>query len=139
MVFEAVQPVRVTPMEAFQKRAKAGTFHANQCRDYGTQVVGAVKPGKGGTTQDGYPLFNTVAEAVRQTGANASLVFVPASGAADAIMEAAAAVESFTSPRSWSFAMLGIHEYLKAFPGDLRMQRLLQSLGQRLMGEFGAP
>src|SRR5437762_8077788 len=72
-----------------QGLGKAGTFHANQCRDYGTQVVGAVKPGKGGTTQEGYPLFNSVAEAVQKTGANASMVFVPPAGAADAIMEAA--------------------------------------------------
>src|SRR5271157_193092 len=72
-----------------QGLGKAGTFHANQCRDYGTQIVGAVKPGKGGTTQEGYPLFNTVAEAVRKTGANASMIFVPPAGAADAIMEAA--------------------------------------------------
>src|SRR5918912_4444330 len=72
-----------------QGLGKAGTFHATQCRDYGTQVVGGVKPGKGGTTQDGFPLFNTVAEAVAKTGANASMVFVPPAGAADAILEAA--------------------------------------------------
>src|SRR5947199_9491274 len=72
-----------------QGLGKAGTFHATQCRDYGTQVVGAVKPGKGGTTQDGFPLFNTVAEAVRKTGANATMIFVPPPGAADAIVEAA--------------------------------------------------
>src|SRR5215467_6567927 len=72
-----------------QGLGKAGTFHANQCRDYGTRIVGAVKPGKGGTVQEAYPLFNTVAEAVRQTGANASMIFVPPPAAADAIMEAA--------------------------------------------------
>jgi succinyl-CoA synthetase alpha subunit len=72
-----------------QGLGKAGTFHATQCRDYGTQVVGAVKPGKGGTTQDGFPLFNTVAEAVRKTGANATMIFVPPPAAADAILEAA--------------------------------------------------
>ena len=72
-----------------QGLGKAGTFHAQQCREYGTQIVGAVKPGKGGTVQDGFPLFNTVAEAVPKTGANASMVFVPPAGAADAIMEAA--------------------------------------------------
>jgi succinyl-CoA synthetase alpha subunit len=68
---------------------KAGTFHAQQCRDYGTQVVGGVVPGKGGTTKEGFPLFNTVAEAVAKTGGNASMVFVPPPAAADAIMEAA--------------------------------------------------
>jgi succinyl-CoA synthetase alpha subunit len=72
-----------------QGLGKAGTFHANQCRDYGTQIVGAVKPGTGGTVKEGYPLFNTVAEAVAKTGANASMVFVPPPAAADAIMEAA--------------------------------------------------
>jgi succinyl-CoA synthetase alpha subunit len=68
---------------------KAGTFHTTQCRDYGTQVVGGVVPGKGGTTKEGFPLFNTVAEAVQKTGANATMVFVPPPAAADAIMEAA--------------------------------------------------
>src|SRR5947209_12026271 len=72
-----------------QGMGKAGTFHAQQCRDYGTQIVGGVAPGKGGTTKEGFPLFNTVAEAVRKTEANASMVFVPPPGAADAIMEAA--------------------------------------------------
>jgi succinyl-CoA synthetase alpha subunit len=68
---------------------KAGLFHSQQCREYGTQIVGGVSPGKGGTTKDGFPQFNTVAEAVRKTGANASMVFVPPPAAADAIMEAA--------------------------------------------------
>src|SRR5438105_6681778 len=72
-----------------QGMGKAGTFHALQCRDYGTQVVGGVVPGKGGTKKEGFPLFNTVAEAVRQTGANATMIFVPPPGAADAILEAA--------------------------------------------------
>jgi succinyl-CoA synthetase alpha subunit len=72
-----------------QGMGKAGTFHAIQCRDYGTQMVGGVVPGKGGTTKEGFPLFNTVAEAVRKTGANATMIFVPAAVAADAIMEAA--------------------------------------------------
>jgi succinyl-CoA synthetase alpha subunit len=72
-----------------QGMGKAGTYHAKLCRDYGTQVVGGVVPGKGGTTKEGFPLFNTVAEAVRKTGANASMIFVPPAGAADAILEAA--------------------------------------------------
>ncbi len=73
----------------FQGLGKVGTFHALQCRDYGTQVVGGIAPGKGGTVKEGIPLFNSVAEAVRKTGANATAVFVPPPAAADAIMEAA--------------------------------------------------
>src|SRR5713101_8484644 len=72
-----------------QGMGKAGLFHAQQCRDYGTTIVGGISPGKGGTTKEGFPQFNTVAEAVRKTGCNATVVFVPPPGAADAIMEAA--------------------------------------------------
>jgi len=72
-----------------QGMGKHGTFHAMGCRDYGTNVVGGVTPGKGGTSVEGFPLFDTVAEAVRRTGANVSVVFVPPAGAADAIIEAA--------------------------------------------------
>ncbi|MGE3805601.1 MAG: CoA-binding protein, partial [Gemmataceae bacterium] len=72
-----------------QGMGKTGTFHSIQCREYGTQIVGGVVPGKGGTTKDGFPLFNTVAEAVSKTGADASMVFVPPPAAADAILEAA--------------------------------------------------
>ena len=67
---------------------REGTYHALQCRQYGTQVVAGVTPGKGGTIHEGIPVFHTVAEAVRETGANASLIFVPPPFAADAILEA---------------------------------------------------
>jgi len=68
---------------------REGTFHARQAAVYGTTVVGGVTPGKGGTTHEGWPVFNTVAECVKATGANASVIFVPPPGGADAILEAA--------------------------------------------------
>ena len=72
-----------------QGMGKHGTFHAIGCRDYGTNVVGGMTPGKGGTVTEGFPIFDCVEEAVRKTGANVTMVFVPPPGAADAIMEAA--------------------------------------------------
>jgi succinyl-CoA synthetase alpha subunit len=70
---------------------KEGAFHAARCKEYGTQVVGGVTPGKGGTTHEGFPVWNTVADCVKATGADCALIFVPPAGAADAIMESAAA------------------------------------------------
>ena len=70
---------------------KEGAFHAARCKEYGTAVVGGVTPGKGGTTHEGFAVWNTVEEAVRQEGANCALIFVPPPAAADAIMESAAA------------------------------------------------
>src|SRR3954447_8232644 len=70
---------------------REGTFHAKAAQAYGTNVVGGVTPGKGGTTHEGWPVFNTVAECVKATGANASVIFVPPPGGADAILEAAGA------------------------------------------------
>jgi succinyl-CoA synthetase alpha subunit len=68
---------------------REGSFHAKQAAAYGTTVVGGVTPGKGGTTHEGWPIFDTVHDAVKQTGANASVIFVPPPFAADAVMEAA--------------------------------------------------
>ena len=66
---------------------REGSFHAGRNKDYGTKLVAGVTPGKGGTDVDGVPVFDTVAEAVKETGANTSMVFVPARFAADAVME----------------------------------------------------
>jgi succinyl-CoA synthetase alpha subunit len=68
---------------------REGTFHAIQCRDYGTKIVGGVTPGKGGTTHEGFAVFNNVREARQKEGANCSLIFVPPPFAADAVMESA--------------------------------------------------
>jgi len=70
---------------------KEGSFHTQQCKAYGTNVVAGITPGKGGTSYEGIPIFNTVEEAVEKEGANATVIFVPPPFAADAIMEAATA------------------------------------------------
>lgn len=70
---------------------REGSFHAKGCAEYGTKVVGGVTPGKGGTMFEGWPVFNTVEEAVKETGANATMIFVPPPAAADGVLEATAA------------------------------------------------
>src|SRR5262249_60678820 len=67
---------------------KAGAFHTKGCKEYGSKMVGGVTPGKGGETVEGLPVFDTVAEAVEKTGANATMIFVPAPFTAEAILEA---------------------------------------------------
>ena len=95
---------------------KAGLFHSQKCRDYGTRVVGGVTPKKGGTSVDGFPVFNSVAEAVKETGANATMIFVPAPYAADAILEAAdGGIQLIVAITEGIpvMDMLKVHNYLK--------------------------
>ena len=96
---------------------KEGTFHAKQMIEYGTKVVGGVTPGKGGTTHEGVPVFNTVADAVRETGANATVIYVPPPFAADAIMEAAAAGLALVVCITEGIPardMIGVHAFLES-------------------------
>ena len=88
---------------------RQGSFHAEQCIDYGTQIVAGVTPGRGGEEHLGKPVFNTVEEAVAATGADVSVIFVPAPAAADAILAAAEAgvalvVASPKAFRSWTWS-----------------------------------
>ncbi|MCH9790653.1 MAG: succinate--CoA ligase subunit alpha, partial [Planctomycetes bacterium] len=95
---------------------KSGLFHSQQCREYGTPLLGGVTPGKGGTEVDGFPVFNTVEEAVEKTGANTSLIFVPPPFCGEAIMEAAdAGIELIIAITEGVpvFDMVRVMEYLK--------------------------
>jgi len=95
---------------------KEGTFHTKQMVEYGTNVVGGVTPGKGGATHEGIPVFNTVADAVKEAGANASVIYVPPSFAADAVMEAADAgipVVVCITEGIPTLDMVKVREYLK--------------------------
>jgi succinyl-CoA synthetase alpha subunit len=99
---------------------REGGFHTEQMQEIGTQVVGGTSPGKGGTTHLGVPVFNTVADAVRATGANASGIFVPAPFAADAIMEAAAAGVTLIVCITEGIPiqdMIRVKDFLRGFPG----------------------
>ena len=98
---------------------REGTFHAEQMQAMGTKVVGGTSPGKGGTTHIGVPVFNTVAEAVAATGANASGIFVPPPFAPDAIMEAAAAGITLIACITEGIPiqdMIRVKDYLRGFP-----------------------
>jgi succinyl-CoA synthetase alpha subunit len=101
---------------------REGKFHALHCRDYGTNLVAGVTPGKGGTSVEGIPVFNTVANALRETGANASMVFVPPAFAADAIMESIdAGLELIVAITEGIpiMDMLKVKNYLKAYNSRL--------------------
>jgi succinyl-CoA synthetase alpha subunit len=103
---------------------KEGSFHAAACREYGTRVVAGVTPGKGGTTADGVPVFDTVEAAVEKTGADTSMIFVPARFAADAIMEAASAGVKL---------IICITEGIPVFD-MIRVKRFLEGRPTRLIG-----
>ena len=101
---------------------KEGTFHTKQMMEYGTKVVGGVTPSKGGTTHEGIPVFNSVADAKREAGANASVIYVPPSFAADAIMEAADAgipVVVCITEGIPTLDMVKVREYLRDKPTRL--------------------
>lgn len=97
-----------------------GSFHAQKCLEYGTNIVAGVTPGKGGTEHLGIPVFNTVEDAVRETGANTSIIFVPAPYAADSIMEAIDAALPLVICITEGIPikdMLMVHRHLKDVPG----------------------
>jgi len=103
---------------------REGGFHAEQMKRYGTNLVGGVTPGRGGQTAAGVPVFNTVEEAVRETGANTSIIFVPPAGGADAIMEGAAAgLELLVCTTEF----IPVHDMV-------RVIRFLQDYNARLIG-----
>jgi succinyl-CoA synthetase alpha subunit len=102
----------------------AGSFHAAQCRAYGTQIVAGVVPGKGGTTHEGTPVFDTVSDAVRETGANVAMVFVPPAFAADAVIESA---------ESGVPLVVCITEGIPALD-ESRMKLVLDRTGARMVG-----
>ncbi len=107
-----------------QGMGRMGQFHAQLSLEYGTRVVGGVHPGKGGSEIDGLPIFDTVVEAVRATGADASVVFVPPAGAADAILEAADAGIGLVACITEGIPVLDM----------LRAKRVLQGGATRLVG-----
>lgn len=103
---------------------REGSFHAGQCKAYGTQVVAGVTPGKGGQTHEGTPVFNTVEEAMDETGANAGMIFVPPRFAADAIVEAAEAGLGLVVCITEGIPVLDM----------ARVKKILSGTGTRLIG-----
>jgi succinyl-CoA synthetase alpha subunit len=103
---------------------KEGAFHSREMREYGTAIVAGVTPGKGGCSHEGVPVFNTVADAVRETGANGSAIFVRPASAADAVMEAADAGVGLTVCMTEGVPTLDV----------VRLRRYLEETGARLVG-----
>lgn len=118
---------------------KEGSFHAIQCREYGTNVVGGVTPGKGGTAHEGFPVFNTVREAREKEGANCALIFVPPPFAADAIMEACdAGVELIICITEGIPVndMVKVHDFMGEVNSD-RMKRYAEKLQNEMLEVSG--
>jgi succinyl-CoA synthetase alpha subunit len=116
---------RTTPVLVQGITGKIGSFHTQEMIAYGTNVVGGVTPGKGGTTEQGVPVFNTMKEAVEKTGATASLVFVPPPFAADSIMEAAdAGIKLCVSITDGIPAqdMIRVKRYMRRYKAENRMR-----------------
>ncbi|MDH5188693.1 MAG: succinate--CoA ligase subunit alpha [Rhodospirillaceae bacterium] len=114
-----------TPVIVQGITGRIGSFHAKEMVEYGTNVVGGVTPGKGGTTHEGVPIFNSVAEAVKATGAEASCIFVPPPYAADSVMEAASAGIKFCVNIVDGIPaqdMMRVKRYLSRYPVERRMR-----------------
>jgi len=134
---------RTTPVIVQGITGKIGSFHTREMIDYGTHVVGGVTPGKGGSTEHGLPVFNTVKEAVEKTGATTSIVFVPPPFAADSIMEAAdAGIRLCVAITDGIPAqdMIRVKRYMRRYRQENRMQLIgpncagVISPGQALLG-----
>ena len=134
---------RTTPVLVQGITGKIGSFHAKEMREYGTNIVGGVTPGKGGTMQDGLPVFDTMKEAVEKTGATASIVFVPPPFAADSIMESAdAGVRLCVAITDGipSQDMIRVKRYMRRYRAENRMRLIgpncagVISPGKAMMG-----
>ena len=115
---------------------REGQFHTRQCIAYGTQVVAGVTPGKGGQKMDEVPVFNTVREAVAETGANCSMIFVPPPFAADAVMEA---VDGGVELRMQLSSLIEVHRWVLSWGGEAtaiapkELARMVQSSAEAML------